>query len=289
MGPSRFHCANTSGNMADGMTLKLTPLTRDGNYKLWAGQVKSMLIVGNLLDKLLTSEPGEDADAKEKDTVCKARVMLCVSGPLRDVVERAGTAKEAWEALRQEYLGDLHARKPKLMDELTRLSQERGSIVDYIDSAKELRDKFGRPGVMRSKGLDGRRIYGSCAVMASHLTTGKLHKIACACHLVLPKAVQLRLPLAIPLAFAFTSSWLHGAMKEVVEVYATASAHSSPKTASHYRESQCWRFREWHEHIPVVIGEVTAVTRCIVGWMHACHQSLGPFIEALGSCWCHFS
>jgi hypothetical protein len=28
---------------------------------------------------------------------------------------------------------------------------------------------------MRSKGIDGRRIYGSCAVMASKLTTGKLH------------------------------------------------------------------------------------------------------------------
>jgi hypothetical protein len=50
-------------------------------------------------------------------------------------VERAGTAEEAWEALRQKYLGDLHARKPRLVDELTRLSQERGSIVDYIDSA----------------------------------------------------------------------------------------------------------------------------------------------------------
>jgi hypothetical protein len=35
---------------------------------------------------------------------------------------------------------------------------------------------IGRPGVMHSKGFDGRRIYGSCAVMASHLTTGKLHR-----------------------------------------------------------------------------------------------------------------
>jgi hypothetical protein len=29
---------------------------------------------------------------------------------------------------------------------------------------------------MPSKGIDARRIYGSCAVMTSHLTTGKLHR-----------------------------------------------------------------------------------------------------------------
>jgi hypothetical protein len=173
--------ANTSGNMADGMTLKLTPLTRDGSYKLWAGQVKSMSIVANRLDKLLTSEPGEDADAKEKDTVCKARLMLYVSGPLRDVGERAGTAKEAWEALRQEYLGDLHARKPKLMDELTRLSQERGSIVDYIDSAKELRDKFEDLDMSSSlpllchkfiQGLDS-HVLQTCGPILSNMLRGK--------------------------------------------------------------------------------------------------------------------
>jgi hypothetical protein len=28
----------------------------------------------------------------------------------------------------------------------------------------------------RSKGIDGRKIYGSCAVIASHLTTGKVHR-----------------------------------------------------------------------------------------------------------------
>jgi hypothetical protein len=74
--------------------------------------------------------------------LCKARLTLCVSGPLREVVARAGTAKEAWDDLREEYLGDLHPRKPRLMADLLELKQDGTSVMAYIDKAKALRDEF---------------------------------------------------------------------------------------------------------------------------------------------------
>jgi hypothetical protein len=135
--------------MADGLTVKLTPLTRDGNCKQWAGQVRSLLIVATRLDKLLDREPAGEEEV-EKDIVCKARLMLCVSGPLRDIVDRAGSAKDAWDALQEEYLGDLHAKKPKLMADVTALSQEGRSVIEYIDKAKELRDQFESVGMSES-------------------------------------------------------------------------------------------------------------------------------------------
>jgi hypothetical protein len=102
-----------------------------------------MLTVSHRLDEMLEREPDEDdAEEKCKDVICKAKLQLHVSGPLRDIVTRGKTAKEAWQLLHDEYMGGLHARKPKLMGELHMLEQGGRSVVQYIDQAKELRDQF---------------------------------------------------------------------------------------------------------------------------------------------------
>jgi hypothetical protein len=125
--------------MEDGL---LTPFTREGDYKQWACQVEALLILADRLDKLLTREPDGSEEELERDIVCKARLTLYVSGALRGIVVRADTAKAAWDALQEEYLWELRARKPKLKADLANLSQGGGSVVDYIDRVKERRDQF---------------------------------------------------------------------------------------------------------------------------------------------------
>jgi hypothetical protein len=79
--------------MGDGLSVKVTPLTRQSNYRQWAAEVEALLTVNNRLDKLLSTPPdGRDLEV-ERDIQCKARLTLYVSGPLREVVARAGTAK----------------------------------------------------------------------------------------------------------------------------------------------------------------------------------------------------
>ena len=125
------------------MTVRIPVLSREGNFKQWASQVKAMLTVSNRLDEMLMREPAaDDAEDISRDVICKAKLQLHVTGPLRDIVERAATAKEAWQVLHDEYMGDLHARKPKLMGDLHSLVQGSLSVIQYIDQARELRDQF---------------------------------------------------------------------------------------------------------------------------------------------------
>jgi hypothetical protein len=93
-------------------TVKIPVLTRDGNYRHWARQIRSMLILADGLDEFLDAEPADSAQARRKDKITKARIQLHVGGALRDVVDRAETAKAAWDALRAEYMGALHLRQP---------------------------------------------------------------------------------------------------------------------------------------------------------------------------------
>jgi Reverse transcriptase (RNA-dependent DNA polymerase)/Integrase core domain/GAG-pre-integrase domain len=128
--------------MGTDISVRIPPLARDGNYKAWASSMRALLISKDRLDRLLDAEPGEDENLKERDAVCKATLQLHVTGPLKAVVDRAKTAKQAWDALYEEYLGSLHIRQPQLMASLTSLSQGSLSVVQYIDKAKELRDDF---------------------------------------------------------------------------------------------------------------------------------------------------
>jgi transposase InsO family protein len=118
-------------------------LSRDGNYRLWANQMRALLLTQNRLDEWLDKEPGEDKDKeKEKDMICKAKLQLHVTGPLQSVVARASTAKQAWDALHEDYVGSLRARAPQLTAALTNLNHGDESLVAYIDRVLLIRDQF---------------------------------------------------------------------------------------------------------------------------------------------------
>jgi hypothetical protein len=123
--------------------IKFPPLVRDGAYKSWASSMRALLITQKRLDKLLDKEPqANDAEEKENDVLCKAQLQLRVHGPLKAIVERATTAKAAWDALEKEYVGTLRVRQPMLMAALTELSQGSETLVQYADKARQLRDDF---------------------------------------------------------------------------------------------------------------------------------------------------
>jgi hypothetical protein len=94
-------------------------------------------------ERWLSEEPDEAKAAEvNEDNGCKAGIQLHVSGALRAIVQRAKTSKEAWNALRDEYVGSLKVRQPLLMAQVTELRQGRDSVVRYNDRAKRLRDQF---------------------------------------------------------------------------------------------------------------------------------------------------
>lgn len=128
--------------MSTEVTVKVAPLVRDGNYKTWASSMRALLGSQKRQDKLLDSGPDGNAELEERDVLCKAKLQLHVSGPLKAVVDRSSTAKDAWDALNQEYVGSLQVRQPMLMAALTDLSQGADTIVQYIDKAKAMRDDF---------------------------------------------------------------------------------------------------------------------------------------------------
>jgi hypothetical protein len=102
-----------------------------------------LLVTQQRLDKMLDAEPtAGDAKELESDIVCKAQLQLRVAGPLKAIVERAKTAKEAWDALQSEYVGSLQVRQPPLMAALTELRQGSQTLVQYIDNVKQIRDEF---------------------------------------------------------------------------------------------------------------------------------------------------
>jgi hypothetical protein len=105
--------------------------------------MRAYLVTQKRLDKLLDAAPtaGNEKET-ENDILCKAQLQLRVSGPLNAVVERAKTAKAAWDALHREYVGSLQVRQPQLMTSLTELSQGSLTLVKYIDKVKQLRDDF---------------------------------------------------------------------------------------------------------------------------------------------------
>jgi hypothetical protein len=124
-----------------------------------------------------------EAKRSWRETLSEKPGLRCIymSGALRGIVVRADTAKAAWDALREEYLWELHARKPKLKADLANLSQGGGSVVDFNDRVKELRDQFEElemseslPRLCRNfiRGLD-REALQTCGPMLSAMLLNK--------------------------------------------------------------------------------------------------------------------
>ena len=124
-------------------SLKIPKLSREGDYRSWSQMMRAYLVTQDRLDKYLDATPAtSDADALEKDLVCKSRMLLHVTGPLISIVARAKTSKAAWDALKDDYQGSLKTRQPQLTAQLTKLSQGNDGIPAYVDRFLALRDEF---------------------------------------------------------------------------------------------------------------------------------------------------
>jgi hypothetical protein len=129
--------------MSEGGSSSIPKLTRDGDYRSWSQLMRAYLVTQGRLDKALDAAPASnDADALEKDLMCRAKIQLHVSGPLQSLVARAATAKAAWDALSDDYRGSIRTRQPQLTAQLTQLSQGSSSITAYVDKLLLLRDEF---------------------------------------------------------------------------------------------------------------------------------------------------
>lgn len=133
-------------------TVKVPVLSRDGNYRQWASKMEAFLITQDGgLDRWLEDDPEEGNAAQIRgDRVCKAKIQLHVTGALQQIVARARTARIAWEALEQEYVGALRVRQPQLTRELSELRQGSDGLMKYIDKARDLRDQFEDLGMQQS-------------------------------------------------------------------------------------------------------------------------------------------
>jgi hypothetical protein len=119
--------------------LKMIKLTRHGNYHKWVAQITAHLVELDL-EEWLTTEPDGMFPAEMKAAEkCKARLLLAVDGGLIRVVNRAASAKTAWDAIYADHLGSLTERRPQLLGELRNLKQKTGeSVEEYGDRALDL-------------------------------------------------------------------------------------------------------------------------------------------------------
>lgn len=155
-------------------------LTRDGNYPAWAGLMRAYLITQNRLDRHLDATPrGADTEGQANDVLCKARVQLHVAGPLLSIVQRATTAKQAWDGLYDDYKGSLVTRQPQLTAQLTQLSQGDDSIIEYVDRLLSLRDEF-----------EALEMHASLPLLASQFVRGLKPEIRMACAPTLHQSIQ---------------------------------------------------------------------------------------------------
>jgi hypothetical protein len=128
--------------MAEGLSFKIPVLKRDGNCRQWLSQMKALMVIRNLEYVLENDVNGDDEYELRADAKCKAILQLHVGGALTSVVQRSNSAKQAWDALHEEHLGRAHVRKARLLAQANGLEQGDGTVQQYIDKAKDLRDEF---------------------------------------------------------------------------------------------------------------------------------------------------
>lgn len=119
-------------------------LKRNGDYRLWAAQIRAYLTtMGG--HRWLTEEPEEDdPDAVGADGRVRNLMLLCVEdrGLVR-IIDRAATTLAAWEAVRTEYEAQLELRQPLLVSELNDVRQGASeSYTAYAERVFELLEKL---------------------------------------------------------------------------------------------------------------------------------------------------
>ena len=118
------------------------------NYLQWSGEMEALLQLKKLLTVVKegvdeSAAPKLLAESKEKDADAKATILLMVEGSNQPLVRGAGSAKEAWDRLRQTFMGKAQTRLLQLKREIVKVEmQQEEGVSAYIGRGIALRDEL---------------------------------------------------------------------------------------------------------------------------------------------------
>lgn len=113
------------------------------NYATWKSRMKFLLITKGLW----TAIAGEESPTFDVDQKALALIGLYVKEHHLPLLERCGSAKEAWATLESTYQAKSNARKLQLRKELTQLKMGPAEpLTKYVARAKELQDQLSAAG-----------------------------------------------------------------------------------------------------------------------------------------------
>ena len=117
-------------------TAGLPPVERldDNNYATWRTRMRFLLIVKGLWKAIESESPPSDIDQR-----ALAQIGLYVKEQHLQILERCGTAKDAWDGLDAVYRAKSTARKLQLRRELTQLKMATNEpVIKYFARAKDM-------------------------------------------------------------------------------------------------------------------------------------------------------
>jgi hypothetical protein len=120
--------------MGDAQVTRLPKLTRNGNFRAWAVQMRAALTTADGLDRFLSEEPDPDDEGEVSlDKQARAKLIMCLGIDMLSLVEETHTAHAAFEALRADHLGHAVSMRSALLSEVTAMRQTvKQSVKDYI-------------------------------------------------------------------------------------------------------------------------------------------------------------
>jgi hypothetical protein len=120
-------------------TVRVGKLKRGGDFSLWSAHARAYLCKQGLLSLITDSRLSTD-EAKAGDALCRASILLLMEGPeLTRIVDRARTAKEAWDGLKDQFDGQLAHQQHVLIADAGDLRQKQGETAEaYRDRALDL-------------------------------------------------------------------------------------------------------------------------------------------------------
>lgn len=124
---------------ADTSSSKLPKLTRASNWDVWSAQFTEYVRQKGVV-RWLTNEPtASDAGAESGDATCKGHMILSTSVvALIRLIQNASTAKAAWAALKEDFLGRDRVRRHEINRESKDFRQKKGeSFTSYCDRAAD--------------------------------------------------------------------------------------------------------------------------------------------------------
>ena len=109
-----------------------TPLLTEENWPFWSARMKGTLMTKKL-GHTIAAEPAKPVE-QEDDDQARGLIMIGCGAKFICYAERAGTAREAWEALAQVQQGLVEQRRIRLTHALTTRVQAKGETLHELGS-----------------------------------------------------------------------------------------------------------------------------------------------------------